>query len=46
MTTALEMIARGELALGTEKCYRDEWRYTYAKGECWGAKGYQVLGGE
>ncbi len=42
LTTALEMIAGGRLALGTEKEFFNEWRRVYLDGSPLGYEGYQL----
>ena len=42
LTTALELIAKGRLALGTEKVHFREWRQVYVDGEPLGFRSYQV----
>lgn len=42
LTTALEMIANGRIALGTEKVYFNEWRRVYVDNKPLPYEGYQV----
>jgi folate-dependent phosphoribosylglycinamide formyltransferase PurN len=44
LTTALELIANGRLALGTEKRYFNEWRRVYVDEKPLSYNGYQVGG--
>jgi len=44
LTTALELIANGRLALGVEKAYHNEWRRVYVDGKPLHYEGYQMRG--